>query len=464
MMVKHQLIGSFFLFIVNLISAQDLIIGTPQQVSNALMMKQVEKGLTSFAQGAVMTQTIQFKLEASRKSYWQDPRNRQNQEAYFNSLAEKDNYFFFMAMGDMATHSKDFSTLAYLMGLGKELDGGIGPYSTYEFSTWIKNTHLTFLEKLKLQNMSKAIDLNRDHYAKFVVKRYLEEYLFRNPNSPLLSSEHSHYLTGIRLAIEDCQDINTCFNSTKDLLSLVSKEDLDATIEELNGAKFQFGDFDDPLFIEYQWRNTIDYWRSIFYRNLEKYQKESRETIVVEKLQFVDARDDKEYKSVNINGDVWMAENLDYSGVESICYNGKKDIDCSFYGRLYTFYSASKACPEGWHLSTKEEWDRLIAYAGGVHLAGKYLKSAADGEWGDSFSKSNDILNDEYGFAALPGGSYNTVEWKRKKARYEGVWWIDELQGTKLAESVVISRGENVRFFKEDTTEYFSCRCVKDRD
>lgn len=461
-MKKYSLLLFLYIMYTYFGTAQDIITGTPQQVINAMMMKQVEKGLRSFAQGVVLTKTLEFKLQESRKNYWDNPNNSKYQEAFFNNLIEKDNYFFFMAMGDMATHSKDFSTLAYLMGLGKEMDGGIGPFSVYEFSEWITNTHLTFLEKLKLQSMSKAIELNRDYYAKYVAKRYLEEYLFRSPTSPLLSSDTAKYLTGIRLAIGDCDNISSCFNSTKDLLGLVAQEDLEKALEGLNGAKFKFGDFEDSLFIEYQYRNVINYWEGQYYQNFEKYRNLARGPLKIEKSKFVDERDGKEYNSVNINGDIWMAENLDYDGVESICYNGKRDIDCSFYGRLYTFSSAKIACPKGWHLPSMEEWGRLVTYAGGNAVAGQYLKSSVDGEWGDSFSKNRLVLNDDYGFAALPGGSYNDEAWKRKKARLEGVWWIDKLQGTKLAKSLVIGGGSNIRYFTEDTTEYFSCRCVKD--
>ena len=60
------------------------------------------------------------------------------------------------------------------------------------------------------------------------------------------------------------------------------------------------------------------------------------------------------YKLMQIGGKLWMAQDIDYAGVTSECYNEQQD-KCASNGRLYTFNSAQKACPTGWRLPNRAE-------------------------------------------------------------------------------------------------------------
>lgn len=67
-----------------------------------------------------------------------------------------------------------------------------------------------------------------------------------------------------------------------------------------------------------------------------------------------DSRDQKLYKVEVIGNKTYMAENLNYKTPNSYCYDNNIS-NCKKTGRLYTWISASHACPEGWSLPTIDE-------------------------------------------------------------------------------------------------------------
>lgn len=109
-----------------------------------------------------------------------------------------------------------------------------------------------------------------------------------------------------------------------------------------------------------------------------------------------DSRDGKTYKTVKIGSQTWMAENLNYETEYSYCYNNEMH-SCKKYGRLYEWEAALRACPDGWHLPTKAEFEKLFDAVGGHKKAGKMLKSISG--WKDDGNGS-----DTFGFNALPVG------------------------------------------------------------
>jgi len=113
---------------------------------------------------------------------------------------------------------------------------------------------------------------------------------------------------------------------------------------------------------------------------------------------FTDSRDGKKYKTADIKGLKWMAENLNYKSKKgtSWCF-GEEEAYCKKYGRLYDWDAAVSACPNGWKLPDTADWRELVMAVGWGIAYGK-LKSARG--W-----NKNGNGWDEFGFSALPGGA-----------------------------------------------------------
>ncbi len=108
-----------------------------------------------------------------------------------------------------------------------------------------------------------------------------------------------------------------------------------------------------------------------------------------------DLRDKHVYGAQKIGDYIWMTQNLNYDTAGS--YRPDDNRYSDQYGRYYTWNTAMAACPKGWHLPSKYEFEKLIKTAGGEGIAGKNLKST-------SMWHSSGAGIDDFGFAALPAG------------------------------------------------------------
>jgi uncharacterized protein (TIGR02145 family) len=152
----------------------------------------------------------------------------------------------------------------------------------------------------------------------------------------------------------------------------------------------------------------------------------------------VDARDGQQYRTVQIGTQTWMAENLNYSTtVGSWCFDNTES-NCTKYGRLYRWSTASDAiCPSGWDLPSQSDWKTLIDYAGGGSEAGTALKST---EWTSTTSGVSSL--DSYGFSALPGGAYDGSRDFFNLGGYSS-WWTSTSYSSTEAYNVSMLSGDN---------------------
>ena len=185
-----------------------------------------------------------------------------------------------------------------------------------------------------------------------------------------------------------------------------------------------------------------------------------------------DSRDGKTYKTVVIGTQTWMAENLNYEMQDSYCYNDSAKY-CDKYGRLYKWNVAILACPSGWHLPTKAEFETLLATVGNYventfgglsYGAGKMLKSIAG--WNDYENVSGDGF-DAYGFNAQPAG-IRVTDWSDESFYdYEGsgafFWSSTENGGNAGYDMGMGSSSDNVSIFNAYSNRNgLSVRCLQD--
>ncbi|GBU25078.1 hypothetical protein R83H12_01717 [Fibrobacteria bacterium R8-3-H12] len=174
---------------------------------------------------------------------------------------------------------------------------------------------------------------------------------------------------------------------------------------------------------------------------------------------FTDSRDGKQYKVVKIGTQTWMAENLNYNVSVSRCYENQES-NCQKYGRIYDWNTAKTACPSGWHLPSKEEWQILDGFVGGKEIAGKKLKTAEGWNYDDKNGRPGNGT-DEFGFSALPGGggysggSFNSV------GNY-GFWWSSEYSSNYAYFRSMLYSDEGVYHIVYDKNYLFSVRCLQD--
>ncbi|MCB9052335.1 MAG: hypothetical protein H6556_23110 [Lewinellaceae bacterium] len=150
---------------------------------------------------------------------------------------------------------------------------------------------------------------------------------------------------------------------------------------------------------------------------------------------FTDPRDGRTYRTVELNGLRWMAENLNFdvgtaAGFMTMTQRMER---CTV--RLYTWAAAQKACPPGWRLPTDEEWRGLNDSFGGEKEAYKAL-----------------IVGGHSGFEVLLEGHH----------RYSAFWTSEEISTDRAVFWGFYFPDKLLYRNHEDKHRAFSCRCVRE--
>jgi len=180
---------------------------------------------------------------------------------------------------------------------------------------------------------------------------------------------------------------------------------------------------------------------------------------------FTDPRDGQTYNIVTIGSQTWFAENLNYQTADSWCY-GNDPANCDVYGLFYNWNAAINACPNGWHISSDDEWKTLEMYLGMSQNEADAIGFRGTDEGNKLKSTSgwdgNGNGTDEVGFSAIPGG-YRNVNGIFFGLRSSGNWWTATADGSAGA----WGRGMNIHndgVYRDHNDEEngFSVRCVRD--
>lgn len=174
---------------------------------------------------------------------------------------------------------------------------------------------------------------------------------------------------------------------------------------------------------------------------------------------FVDARDSSQYHWVKIKDQSWMADNLHFVMPEgSFCYDDDAE-HCKVYGRLYTWDVAMKACPTGWHLPKRKEWDILINLLGGENQAGYAMKSFHT-EFNGWNSKNNDGNSSQ--FSAVPTGFRTQGGVFEDFPSYAYFWEGEAIDAKDAGYRALSSSWKNMQALGASKLDAVGVRCIKD--
>lgn len=193
--------------------------------------------------------------------------------------------------------------------------------------------------------------------------------------------------------------------------------------------------------------------------------------------------DNNIYQTVIIGTQVWMAENLKTTKYRNgdIIPNVKDNIEwenqktgayCNYnndeslvvkYGRLYNGFAVfdqRNIAPQGWHVSTAEDWETLFKYIN--PNLGYWGILAAKTDWPISYNS----INNSSGFAALPSGDRIFSDFRN--LGIDAIWWTSTIFDTDPGVRVLYQKlniqesGSMMGSMMLGLKSGLSIRCVKD--
>lgn len=169
----------------------------------------------------------------------------------------------------------------------------------------------------------------------------------------------------------------------------------------------------------------------------------------------IDQRDQKSYAIIKIKDTYWMAENLNYSGAGSYCYNND-NRKCEKYGRLYTWDEAKKSCPSGWKLPEEKDWNEMEIYLG------LPVSQTSTTRWRGTDQGKKLKKGESSGFDALYGG-YRTENGTFDRIGTYSYFWSGTQYDVLVAYCrLLLYTHPGIYFNKYNKYQAMSVRCIKD--
>ena len=163
-----------------------------------------------------------------------------------------------------------------------------------------------------------------------------------------------------------------------------------------------------------------------------------------------DSRDGNSYKTITIGDQTWMAENLAHKPAAG-AFNTLMDIN-SNRNYLYSWNTAIKVCPTGWHLPNNKDWNHFSEMLGGTEVAGVKMKSKTG--WKDNGNGTNEI-----GFDAYPVVGY-IISWWSSTQNYKGEYSGDVWKSAHTYK--LFTSSDALYLYSNEKENKNSVRCIKD--
>jgi len=144
---------------------------------------------------------------------------------------------------------------------------------------------------------------------------------------------------------------------------------------------------------------------------------------------FEDPRDGQRYRTAVVEGVEWMLEALRYE-----CGDGSSTLASELHPRVYSWEAARGACPPGWRVATRSDWEALLR------------------SFGDTGADAYAALIDRDG-----GGFTLPVERHRP-----GVFWTDTSKAELACSALISHKHDDISFRMRDPTSHYACICVRD--
>ena len=201
----------------------------------------------------------------------------------------------------------------------------------------------------------------------------------------------------------------------------------------------------------------------------------------------LDTRDGQKYPTVLIGNDCWFKKNLNYgtmvisdslgvihsqqsnNGIPEKYAQQNNANNLSIYGGLYEQeelmnYNSSPQglCPTGWHVSTDQEWQNLITFAG-ANMSTANAGNGSNGLKALGTGMGMGAGTNTSGISLLPGGDRDGFGiFYGMPLRY--LYWTSTSSGINQAWHYMLWAEKDTiqRLSLGTSTTGFSCRCVKD--